>query len=242
MGMGEVNLYESPALRDVSGPVIRPGWFELTARGLVHCRLAPGARVLDIGCGTGAVVDYVRQRHGLTAVGLDISAVLLEEGFRAHDGLPLVRGRAEQLPMAEGCFSAVLCECMLSLCPDPLIVLQEVWRVLQPAGYLILTDVYARGPVVAAWTGKPSTHCCLQGAVDRSTVEDRITAAGYNLLLWEDHSALLKQMAAQLVWTYGSLDAFWSAVAGPDAVGIMTASGVGGCRRPGYFLLVAQKP
>ena len=135
--MGEVNLYEAPALRDISGPVIRPGGFELTDRGLSRCRLAPGARVMDVGCGTGAVVDYVRQRHGLAALGLDFSAVLLEEGSRTYYGSPLVRGRAEQLP-----------------------VLREVRRVLKPGGYLVLADVFAREPAAEVWTGPLPAVCC----------------------------------------------------------------------------------
>jgi SAM-dependent methyltransferase len=239
--MGKVNLYESRALREVSGPAIRPGGFELTARGLAPCRLAPGARVLDVGCGTGATVDYLRHRHGLAAIGLDFSAVLLEEGARTHGGSPLVRGRAEQLPASEGCFGAVLCECVLSLCPDPLCVLGEIRRVLKPGGYLVLTDIYARRPHDATWSGEPSVQCCLQGAVDRNTIEGRINTTGYDLLLWEDHSELLIYLAAQLIWTYGSLDAFWSFVGGPDAPATMCGSGTGRYNRSGYYLLAAQK-
>lgn len=240
--MENANLYESPALRDFTGPVIRPGGFELTNRGMAHCRLAPGVRILDVGCGTGAVVDYLRRRQGLAAVGLDLSAALLDEGARIYDGAPLVRGRAECLPVDDDCFGAVLCECMLSLCPDPLCVLREIRRVLQPGGYLVLTDVYFRESTAAPWAGKEAAHCCLQGAVDRTTVEGRITAAGFDPLLWEDHSPLLKQLAAQLVWTYGSLDAFGLVAGGPAAAATLCGSGAGGCHRPGYYLLVGRKP
>lgn len=242
MGMEEINLYESRALRDITGPVIRPGGFRLTDRGMAYCDLAPRARVLDIGCGTGAAADYLRRCRGLSVMGLDLSAVLLAQGGRTYAGCPLVRGRAEQLPVSDGNLEAVLCECVLSLCAEPLNTLREVMRVLQPGGYLVLTDVYSRTPSAVAQVGKPSVSCCLQGAVGRTTVKDRIAAAGYDLLLWEDHSTLLKQLAAQLVWTYGCLDAFWSAIAGPDAAGVINGGGAGGCGRPGYYLLVAQKP
>lgn len=228
MQVRDINLYESPALRELTLPVIRPGGFELTSRGLALCRLEPEDRVMDVGCGTGAVVDYLRQRNGLAAMGLDLSAVLLKEGARTYAGLPLVRGRAEQLPMADGCIGAVLCECVLSLCPDPLQVLGEMWRVLQSGGYLVLTDVYAREGRSGKWTGKPGVYCCLEGAVDRTTTEDRIAAAGFDLMAWEDHSARLKQLAAQLIWSYGSLDAFWTAVAGPDVATAPCGSGAGG--------------
>jgi arsenite methyltransferase len=241
MQTGDINLFESSVLRKITLPVIRPGGFELTARGMALCRLAPGERVLDVGCGTGAVVDYLRQQNGLAAMGLDASAVLLEDGAGAYEELPLVRGRAEQLPMVDGCFDAVLSECVLSLCPDPLQVLGEMRRVLKPGGYLVLTDVYARQRQAGKGTGSKGVNCCLHGAVDRATTEDRIAAADFDLLLWEDHSARLKQLAAQLILSYGSLDAFWSAVAGPDAATAPCGSGAGGGGRAGYYLLVARK-
>jgi arsenite methyltransferase len=237
-----MNLYESPVLRAVTGAVIRPGGFALTDRGLARCRLRAGARVLDIGCGAGGSVDYLRQRHGLSAIGLDLSAVLLAEGLRTHGNLPLVRGRAEQLPMADGFIDAVLCECALSLSSRPQAVLQEAWRILQPGGALILTDVFARAADPSARRGEYPVACCLQGAVDASTVQQRIAAAGFEMLLWEDHSQVLKQLAANLILTYGSLDAFWSTVAGPDAAPAMNRCGGASGGRPGYYLLVARKP
>jgi arsenite methyltransferase len=236
-----MNLYESRALRAVTGPVIRPGGFALTDRGLAFCRLGAGARVLDIGCGAGGSVDYLRQRHDLAAIGLDLSAVLLAEGLHTHGDLPLVRGRAEQLPMADGFIEAVLCECVLSLSPRPQAALQEIWRILQPGGALVLTDVYARATEPSVGSGEYPVTCCLQGAVDTLTVKQRITAAGFELLLWEDHSQVLKQLAAHLILTYGSLDAFWTTVAGPDAAPAMNRCVEANRGRPGYYLLVARK-
>jgi SAM-dependent methyltransferase len=177
------------------------------------------------------------------AMGIDRSFTLLEEGARSNGGLPLARGRAEQIPVGDGSVEAVFCECVLSLCPDPLVTLQECARVLQVGGHLVLTDVYSRDSSAPAQeVDKSSMGCCLQGIVGRTTVEARIAAAGFDLLLWEDHSMLLKQLAGQLIWTYGSLDAFWSVIAGSDAAGAFNSGGGGGCRRPGYYLLVAQKP
>jgi arsenite methyltransferase len=235
------NLYESPILRAVTGPVIRPGGFGLTDRGMAYCHLSPGARVLDIGCGAGAVVDYLRRRYDLNAMGVDLSAVLVKEGSLNYEGLPLARGRAEQLPSSDDSFGAVVCECMLSLCPDPHAVLQEIRRVLMPGGVLILTDVYAREPGDSQWMNDVSVHCCLQGAVSREIVERRMADAGFDLELWEDHSPLLKQLAAQLVWTYGSLDAFWSAFGKADATEKTNAGGAACSSRPGYYLAVARK-
>jgi SAM-dependent methyltransferase len=176
-------------------------------------------------------------------MGIDRSSMLLEEGVRSSGGPPLVRGCVERIPIGDGIIEAVFCECVLSLCSDPLDTLREVMRVLQVGGYLVLTDIYSRDPSAPSQAaGSSSVNCCLQGAVGRTTVEARIASAGFDLLLWEDHSTLLKQLAGQLIWTYGSLDAFRPAVAGPDAAGSINSGGGAGDRRAGYYLLVAQKP
>ncbi|MGD9222784.1 MAG: class I SAM-dependent methyltransferase [Desulfobacteraceae bacterium] len=235
-----MNLYESPTLRAVTGPAIRPGGFDLTDRGLARCRLAAGTRVLDIGCGTGACVEHLRRLHGLEAAGVDLSALLLEEGALKHRGLPLIRGRAEQLPATAGTFGAVVCECMLSLCPEPHAVLGEIQRVLQPGGFLLLTDVYDRTPGDGGWRDSV-VYSCLRGTVDRATVERRVAAAGLEVVLWEDHTPLLKQLAAQLVWTFGSMAAFWSALGRSGGAGKMRRGETACSSRPGYFLVVARK-
>lgn len=116
--MEEVNLYESSALREHTMPVIRPGGFELTANGLAHCRLAPDARVLDVGCGIGATVDYLRRRHGLATIGLDASALLLQDGTRPYGASPLMQARAEQLPAADGSFMLLGLEVRGEINPD----------------------------------------------------------------------------------------------------------------------------
>jgi arsenite methyltransferase len=234
-----INLYESQAMRAITGSVIRPGGFALTDKAIAYCRLDKSTRLLDVGCGTGAGVNHLRSQHGIPAVGIDLSTTLLQEGGQAYAGLPLVRGRAEQLPIADDWSGAIFCECMLSLCDDPQYVLQEFRRILHPGGYLILTDLYARLPGAVAIQGDRS--CCLQGVVARSTIKQRLMAAGFALLLWEDHTDLLKQLAAQIIWEHGSLDAFWIAVAGSNTVALKQSLR-GQCQRPGYYLAVARRP
>ena len=242
MPIALINLYESPILREITGPLIRPGGFELTERGLASCGLDQGDRVLDVGCGAGAVTAHLRSRHDLAAFGIDPSDALIAEGAQTHPGLPLARGRAEQLPWADGCFDAVLCECALSLCSDPDAALREMGRILRPGGHLVLTDIYNCLQGKGAWAPGAAVRSCLQGAVDGPSAQHRIRTAGLELIIWEDHSPLLRQLAARMVWEYGSLDAFWSAVGEPGTAAAMQSNEKAPCCRPGYYLAVAQKP
>jgi len=234
-----LNLYESREMRAVTGPTIRPGGLTLTERALALCGLPEGARVLDVGCGVGATVEYLCHRHHHAAVGLDVSSLLLKEGIQQNPDLVLLQGTADKLPFPGQCFSAVFCECVLSLVQDHLLVLKEFVRVLKPEGYLILSDVYARMADETLSLRHLPVHCCIKGAITRSQIVDMTEGSGLTLVLWEDHSALLKQLAAQLVFACGSLNAFWAATCSgglPGAIQeiVQRAS-------PGYYLLIAQR-
>ncbi|KMY67672.1 hypothetical protein AAU61_07150 [Desulfocarbo indianensis] len=228
-------LYESPLLRQVAGPALRPGGLALTQRALAWCGFAPGARVLDVGCGLGASAGHMAGEQGLRALGLDISPGMLREARRAQPGLPLIRASVEALPLADACLAGVLCECALSLTASPPAVLQECRRVLLPGGRLILSDIYLRQPPAdhkrVAWSG------CLGGALGQAALQAMVADAGLELLLWEDHSHLLRELAARLVWAHGSTEALWGACGDGRGGGAERLSR----GRPGYFLMIAQR-
>ncbi len=233
------NLYESAAVRSVSGNTIRPGGLALTRRAMALCGFKTGARVLDAGCGTGATVAYLKNHRGLNAFGLDLSRKLLREGRSRSTRLALVRARAEQVPFSGGIFSGVLCECLLSLLAYPAEALKEFHRVLTAGGLLILSDLYTRSGEADRRGEKLPVRCCLNGALDRSAVEELLIQCGFRVLVWEDHTAWLKHFAAELVLAYGSIASFWHA-AGMQRQDC-TFNGYDNRARPGYYLLVARK-
>ena len=58
-------LYEEPALAALTGGALRPGGVTLTRELLTCCRPAPGARVLDVGCGSGHSLAVLADEFGL---------------------------------------------------------------------------------------------------------------------------------------------------------------------------------
>ena len=234
-----VRVYEQPPLRQVAGEAIRPGGLELTDRAVALWGLPPGARVLDLGCGTGASVEHLGTQREMSAIGLDASALLLREGRERQACLPLLQASGERLPVDASSVDAVLAECTLSLMADLGQVLAECHRVLRPRGLLAVTDLYARQPDGAAALHRLPLCSCLSGALPFQELIGRLRTASFELLLWEDHSAALGSFAAQLIMAHGSLDRFWRQMVPPGADAAQIGPAVAAAR-PGYFLLIAR--
>jgi 2-polyprenyl-3-methyl-5-hydroxy-6-metoxy-1,4-benzoquinol methylase len=105
--------------------------------------LEPGARVLDIACGTGNVTIPLARR-GAVVSGLDMTPPLLEQArARAtRDGLHIRfdEGFAETLPYPDGSFDVVVSMFGIMFSPLPETVAAEMARVLRPGGQLALAN------------------------------------------------------------------------------------------------------
>jgi len=229
-------LYEHPAFLSITGGVLRPGGMDLTRRMVAECCLPVGSRIVDVGCGRGATVDCLRREFGLMACGLDI-----ERRFDCSPeaARPLAQADAMRLPVRSRTVSAVVCECVLSLLPDPDEALAEFRRVLVDRGLVLITDMYVRAPDAIDDLSVMPTATCLRGALPRGAIEQRLRRHGFEVLGWEDQTAALKRLSAEIVFACGSLQAFWGAVgaSGPgtgDTSCLLRA-------RPGYFACVARK-
>ena len=110
-------------------------------------------------------------------------------------------------------------------------------RVLAPEGVLMVSDLYLRLPPSGGMD--PGLPGCLGGAGGRKAWEEQVRAAGFRIVLWEDHSRHLRELTAKLVWEHGSASAFWSAWCG----GFSRRGSLADAARyrPGYFLLLARR-
>jgi SAM-dependent methyltransferase len=114
-----------------------------------------GQRVLDVGCGPGALTAELVRRTGADAV----SAAEPSASFAAavRDRLPGVDVRlaaAEQLPFADGSFDAVLAQLVVHFMTDPVAGLREMGRVTRPGGVVaacVWDHAGGRGPLAQFW-------------------------------------------------------------------------------------------
>lgn len=233
-------VYEQDAMRAITGIAIRPGGIALTEYALSHCALAPGARVLDVGCGAAATVEFLADTRHVQAVGLDPSRHLLRAGRQRCPDLPVIQADGEALPFPGGWFDMLLAECCLSLMGDGDRALAEFTRVLRPGGTLILSDMYARNPDEIPAARDLPLACCLSNALSREQLQVRLLQHNLAITLWEDHTDHLKRLAGQIIFAHGSLERFWQTVTGADLdAGAITETTAR--LKPGYFLLLAQK-
>jgi ubiquinone/menaquinone biosynthesis C-methylase UbiE len=107
--------------------------------------LAPPARVIDLGCGSGTFTRLL-QRAGYDCIGLDISGKLVEVGRRRHPGLELLQGDIEHLPFADASFDGVLLSGVVHHFPDPSRCAAEVFRILRPQGRFFAFDPNRTNP------------------------------------------------------------------------------------------------
>lgn len=99
---------------------------------------------LDLGCGTGAVIQAILQSFPEKRVyGIDISENMLQKAKeKLKDKASLTLGDSEHLPYANEMFDVVYCNDSFHHYPAPEKVIAEVYRVLKPTGSFIISDCW----------------------------------------------------------------------------------------------------
>jgi ubiquinone/menaquinone biosynthesis C-methylase UbiE len=137
-----------------------------------------GDEVLEVGPGPGLTTDLLRERvPRLTAVELDESLAADLAQRLAGTNVEVVNHDATAMPFDDGRFSGAVSFTMLHHVPtidqqDALFA--ETARVLQPGGVFVASDSVASDDLAALHTD--DTY----NPVDPTTVEDRLTVAGFD--------------------------------------------------------------
>ena len=110
----------------------------------------PFEDVLDVGCGTGAVLELLNGEYpNKRLVGLDLTPGMIDVArAKQLDNVRFVVGDAEALPFGSQSFDAVLCSNSFHHYPHPEKFFSEAVRVLRPGGRLILRDYTSNDFVV----------------------------------------------------------------------------------------------
>ena len=129
-------LYADPEAADDSPEGYVAAAAALTERVAAVAGVAPGRRVLDVGCGFGGTLDHIRSRHpGCRMAGVNIDERQLRWARRLAAGpVPFVAADGCRLPVASATQDHVLAvECVFHF-PSRKAFFQEAARVLEPGG------------------------------------------------------------------------------------------------------------
>lgn len=104
-------------------------------------KIAPGARVIDIACGTGATTRAAQSAAGAggDVLGLDRNVGMLKVARARAPDIAFMQGRAENLPFPDRDFDAVLCQFGLMFFEDRAGALREMRRVRRESGRIALS-------------------------------------------------------------------------------------------------------
>jgi len=94
------------------------------------------ASILDVGCGTGAIMDFL-EKAGYRVEGIDPSQAALK--YCRDKNLKVQIGQADELPFADNTFDAVIALDVLEHVVEDKKSVAEIARVLKPGGIFICT-------------------------------------------------------------------------------------------------------
>jgi ubiquinone/menaquinone biosynthesis C-methylase UbiE len=134
--MGRYSVLLSPQLADLAG-------------------VRAGQRVLDVGCGPGALTAELVRRVGAAAVAaVDPSEPFVTAARRRHPAISLQRAAAEQLPFPDDAFDAALAQLVIHFMSDPAAGVAEMRRVTRPDGVVaacVWDHAGGQGPLSTFW-------------------------------------------------------------------------------------------
>jgi ubiquinone/menaquinone biosynthesis C-methylase UbiE len=165
---------------------------------LADLSLPSAAKVLEIGCGPGAVARTIAARGGVgEVIGIDPSPIFIERARRRSEdtaNLSFVIGDGRELPFEEGSFDVVVCHTVLCHVPGAERVLLEARRVSAPGGMLAVFDGDYATTTVALYDNDPLQACAdaaMQALVHDPRLVRRLPAltrdAGFDVVRVRSH-------------------------------------------------------
>ena len=188
--MGRYSVQLSPKLADFAG-------------------VETGQRVLDVGCGPGALTTELVRRVGAASVAaVDPSEPFVAAARARNPGVEVARASAEKLPFPDDAFDAALAQLVVHFMGDPVAGLTEMARVTRRDGVLaacVWDHGGDQGPLSLFWQGARALD---PGARDESDLAG--AREGHLATLFE--TAGLQDIRQTTLWAsleHASFDEWW---------------------------------
>lgn len=99
-------------------------------------QLSSGCKVLDVGCGTGALVSEFQDR-GMDYLGIDLSYRSIQHAHALFPATIFAQGNGLSLPFEGDIFDVSFCHFVMMWIEEPLLMVKEMTRVTRPGGKVI---------------------------------------------------------------------------------------------------------
>ena len=234
---------------------LSPGGAEEVSRIVAGAPIA-GARVLDVGCGLGAIDLLLVERFGAAHVtGIDVEAPLVAraaarvEAAGLSHRISIRRASPGPFPFDDGAFDLVFSKDSMIHIPDKPALYAEVHRVLVPGGWMVVGDWFGNGleptPAMCEWLDAVGLAFTLASIESSAKL---VEACGFTDVEWRDRNAWYAEAMAEELATlsgenYPRLVARLGAEAAAQRLESSTKKKAvvdGGELRPGH--LRARKP
>jgi MoaA/NifB/PqqE/SkfB family radical SAM enzyme/SAM-dependent methyltransferase len=153
--------------------------------------IQPGEVVLDLGSGAGIDVFIAARLVGPEgrAIGVDMTEQMLAVARESqpevaaalgYDAVEFRQGFLEQIPVATKSVGLVTSNCVINLSPDKPRVFEEMWRVLEDHGRILVSDIVSERPVPPHLKVNPQLWGeCLVGALTQEEFVAGLERAGF---------------------------------------------------------------
>jgi ubiquinone/menaquinone biosynthesis C-methylase UbiE len=195
-------------------------WSRRLARGFTEfAGLAPGERVLDVGCGTGSLLFHLAAAPEAPVVtGIDASPLYVAAAqARIGDAVVSVaEGDACALEFADGSFDRVMSQLVLQFIPDAAKAAREMARVARPGG-VVAAAVWASGGGMVSQRLFLDTAAMLDPAaatLRAHTFTRPLTRPNELSVLWREVGLADVQESAVTIWMeFAEFADYWSPIA-----------------------------
>ena len=175
---------------------LSPGGEDEVARIVVGAPIE-GARVLDVGCGLGAIDVLLVERFGAARVtGIDVEAPLVArattrvEAAGLADRVSIRMVSPGRFPFEDAAFDVVFSKDSMLHIPDKRALYEDIHRVLVPGGWMVLSDWFGNGlePTVAMreWLDVVGLTFRLTSIEASAAL---VEACGFDDIEWRDRNA-----------------------------------------------------
>jgi arsenite methyltransferase len=166
-----------------------------------------GQTVVDLGSGAGVDCFLAAKAVGPTGkvIGIDMTTEMIEKArtnakSKNYANVEFRLGELESLPVEDDSVDVVISNCVLNLVPDKEKAFAEIFRILKPNGYFVISDVVYVGEMpkqiqekLELWTG------CLAGALPEDKYLQMMRKVGFQSL----------QILSETKYDQYATDSFW---------------------------------